>query len=352
MNAIGMMLVGSIAHATLFAIAGIAAYLALRHRGPAAGSLAAMTGLAVMAVVSIVTLSPWPRWWIVRQVRSRRRGGRDSRVMPRRAAVAKGPTDQDPARSGPAPAADRSVRDRHAPCPRCSASSKNCRARRCVATRDGGAGANGWRRGSSPASRWASARLGLGLRGVASLRARSRPVADREIEELVGILGAELGCTRRVALREATELTTPATIGWRRPVVLLPFNWRDWDDDERRAVLAHELAHVRRGDFAAGLVAQARRGAALLSSPGALAGGAAAAGTGARRRRLGRPALGRPVVVPRHTGADGPAPRRSATHLVGPGLPPFTWHLRAEDPDAEERTDPSATSRCRRRRAA
>ena len=73
---------------------------------------------------------------------------------------------------------------------------------------------------------------------------------------MIRILRAELGCTRRVALREASELTTPATIGWRRPVVLLPFNWRDWDGDERRAVLAHELAHVRRGDFLAGLVAQ------------------------------------------------------------------------------------------------
>ena len=58
MNALGIMLVGSIAHATLFAIAGIAAYLAMRRRGPAAGSLAAVSGLAVMAMVSIAALSP------------------------------------------------------------------------------------------------------------------------------------------------------------------------------------------------------------------------------------------------------------------------------------------------------
>ena len=51
-------------------------------------------------------------------------------------------------------------------------------------------------------------------------------------------------------------LATPATIGWRRPLLLLPGDWRDWGPDERRAVLAHELAHVRRGDFLAGLAAQ------------------------------------------------------------------------------------------------
>ncbi len=39
-------------------------------------------------------------------------------------------------------------------------------------------------------------------------------------------------------------------------MLLLPADWRTWDPDERRAVLAHELAHVRRGDFAAGVAAQ------------------------------------------------------------------------------------------------
>src|SRR5215831_16100721 len=65
-----------------------------------------------------------------------------------------------------------------------------------------------------------------------------------------------MACTRPVELREVDDLTTPATIGWQRPLLLLPFDWRDWDADERRAVLAHELAHVRRSDFPAGLAAQ------------------------------------------------------------------------------------------------
>ena len=80
------------------------------------------------------------------------------------------------------------------------------------------------------------------------------------------------GCRRPVELREVPDLTTPATAGWRRPVVLLPDDWRSWDDAERRAVLAHELAHIVRGDYAAGLVARLAVVAELLSPAGALDG--------------------------------------------------------------------------------
>ena len=48
----------------------------------------------------------------------------------------------------------------------------------------------------------------------------------------------------------------PATVGWRRPTLLLPADWRDWGETDRRAVVAHELAHVRRGDYVAGVWAQ------------------------------------------------------------------------------------------------
>ena len=65
MNTLGLMLVGSIAHATAFAVVGIVAYLALRRRGPAAGSLAAGSSLLIMAAVSMIVLGPWPRWWTV-----------------------------------------------------------------------------------------------------------------------------------------------------------------------------------------------------------------------------------------------------------------------------------------------
>ena len=51
---------------------------------------------------------------------------------------------------------------------------------------------------------------------------------------------------------ESERLNVPATVGWLRPVVLLPPDWRDWPREKLGAVLAHEDAHVRRRD---GLVA-------------------------------------------------------------------------------------------------
>ena len=64
-------------------------------------------------------------------------------------------------------------------------------------------------------------------------------------------------CRRRVEVRESPDLTAPATAGWRSHVILLPEDWRSWDDDERRAVLAHELAHICRDDYLTGIVARA-----------------------------------------------------------------------------------------------
>ena len=65
-----------------------------------------------------------------------------------------------------------------------------------------------------------------------------------------------MGCRRRVELREHSALGAPAAAGWLRPVVLLPADWRDWDEAELRAALAHELAHVRRSDYLLGLLAR------------------------------------------------------------------------------------------------
>ncbi len=63
MNALGLMLLGSIAHATVFASVGAVLYLALRRSNPATGSLAAAACLLIMAIVSVIVLTPWPRWW-------------------------------------------------------------------------------------------------------------------------------------------------------------------------------------------------------------------------------------------------------------------------------------------------
>jgi uncharacterized protein (TIGR03435 family) len=55
--------------------------------------------------------------------------------------------------------------------------------------------------------------------------------------------------------RESDHIAVPLTVGWLRPVILLPMEWREWDRAKLDAVLAHEGAHARRRDGLIGAVA-------------------------------------------------------------------------------------------------
>jgi uncharacterized protein (TIGR03435 family) len=47
---------------------------------------------------------------------------------------------------------------------------------------------------------------------------------------------------------ESGVIVVPLTVGWLRPRILLPLEWRDWAPEKLEAVLAHEGAHARRHD--------------------------------------------------------------------------------------------------------
>lgn len=96
-------------------------------------------------------------------------------------------------------------------------------------------------------------RLALGVAAVARCRRRSRAVT---VGPVFDDLRRELGVTEAVAVCESSAVGTAATAGWRRPAVLLAPDWRDWPAADLRAVLAHELAHVRRRDYLTGLLAR------------------------------------------------------------------------------------------------
>ncbi|MCC6509009.1 MAG: DUF1559 domain-containing protein [Pirellulaceae bacterium] len=99
-------------------------------------------------------------------------------------------------------------------------------------------------------------RLAGGLLGVRMFVRESRPLDNRQLLDQVDLIRAELGCTRSVELRESKQLSLAATVGWRRPVVLLSERWRSWTEIQLRSILAHEIAHIQRGDFLATVCAQ------------------------------------------------------------------------------------------------
>ncbi len=57
----------------------------------------------------------------------------------------------------------------------------------------------------------------------------------------------ELRNAPRLLMSDAVQL--PFTAGLLRPTIVLPLSAADWSEERRRAVLAHELAHIRRRDL-------------------------------------------------------------------------------------------------------
>lgn len=95
----------------------------------------------------------------------------------------------------------------------------------------------------------ATVRLSLAARRLHTLWRTSRPLTDDSLTAELESLQQSYGLRSAALLRETSALSQAAVIGWRRPVILLPGDWRDWSAAELRLVLAHELAHIRQGDL-------------------------------------------------------------------------------------------------------
>jgi beta-lactamase regulating signal transducer with metallopeptidase domain len=88
-----------------------------------------------------------------------------------------------------------------------------------------------------------------GFRRVRHLSRQGRPVEER-LQALARDLGHGLRIRRAVDLLESAAVSVPATVGWLRPVVLVPASaLTGLTPRQLEAILAHELAHVRRHDY-------------------------------------------------------------------------------------------------------
>ncbi|HEV8583255.1 MAG TPA: M56 family metallopeptidase [Thermoanaerobaculia bacterium] len=110
--------------------------------------------------------------------------------------------------------------------------------------------------------------LGLWLAGVAALSiyhlggwrfarrlsGRGRPAGDA-VAALARELCRRLGIRRAVTFLESSSISVPMVVGWLRPVVLVPASaFTGLSPAQLEAILAHELAHVRRHDYLVNLL--------------------------------------------------------------------------------------------------
>jgi beta-lactamase regulating signal transducer with metallopeptidase domain len=91
-------------------------------------------------------------------------------------------------------------------------------------------------------------RFGLGLVFSLKLRRSATAIRDQEALELVSKNARTMETKRSPRLAESEFLSVPVTVGAVRTAILLPAGWRDWEEGELDAVIAHEMSHVARRD--------------------------------------------------------------------------------------------------------
>jgi TonB family protein len=87
--------------------------------------------------------------------------------------------------------------------------------------------------------------LGLGLIRLRSIVARATP--HESLSEGARELMQSLGISASILVSD--DLEGPATVGWRRPVVLVPRSVLVMPAAVQQAILCHELLHVKRRDW-------------------------------------------------------------------------------------------------------
>jgi beta-lactamase regulating signal transducer with metallopeptidase domain len=92
-------------------------------------------------------------------------------------------------------------------------------------------------------------RLVLSCRHVAALR-RLGQAAEGQIAGNVSLLARRMKAGRAIRVLISTVAESPSVIGWLRPVILLPAaTLAGLEPEQLQAVLAHEIAHIRRHDY-------------------------------------------------------------------------------------------------------
>jgi len=94
------------------------------------------------------------------------------------------------------------------------------------------------------------ARLNVGLLVARRMRLVATTAVPAELQAVFEALRRRLGVARAVRLMHSALVQAPTVIGWLRPVVLVPASClTGLSAMQIEAILAHELAHIRRHDY-------------------------------------------------------------------------------------------------------
>jgi len=94
-----------------------------------------------------------------------------------------------------------------------------------------------------------SLRSAGGLLLLGRLRRQSARAVSVPLKDACLTLQRRMGLRRLIEYCESHQVDAPAVIGWLRPVVLLPFTaMTGLSREQLEAVIAHELAHIKRMD--------------------------------------------------------------------------------------------------------
>ena len=100
-----------------------------------------------------------------------------------------------------------------------------------------------------------SLRFAGGLLMVQRLKRTETSLTIDALQDKLGVLSERLRVSRPVRLCESAFVTVPTVIGWLRPVILIPASaLTGLSTVQLEALLAHELAHIRRYDYLVNLL--------------------------------------------------------------------------------------------------
>ncbi|MEO8000431.1 MAG: M56 family metallopeptidase [Arenimonas sp.] len=100
-----------------------------------------------------------------------------------------------------------------------------------------------------------SLRMAMGLSWISNARRHSLANANGSLQSKLNLLAIQFDVRRPVQLLICNDIDSPVTAGWWKPVVLVPAALASrLPPDYIEALLAHELAHIKRHDYLVNLI--------------------------------------------------------------------------------------------------